>query len=412
MTAEVAILNKSAVALAADSVVTFINQMGQKNYNTVDKLFKLSDYQPVGVMIFGNSEFMGMPWEIIISTFKQKLKKEKFSKLEDYSNKFISFLTDSKQQLIPPNLQNDFFRTISKNNYMGIKKSIEEEVKSANDDKKLKTIATNFIIKYYNDWEKSKDCIFLSKEELNELIKENKNYFQDYINKEFIEFKLDNKIKEKLLKIIYFWFSKENSYDQRSGIVIAGYGDKEYFPSTISYCIDFMIKNKLKIVNKEIWKINTKTNGIIRAFAQREMVATFVEGIDPRFKRMLEVKLNEKFSSFSNDIINSLEDFLGDKKSEYKEKLKEYFKSQGEDLTSQLQNYLQNQFVVPLLSSVGALPQNELALMAETFVYLTSFKQKISQYAETVGEPIDVAVISKSNGFVWIKHKKYFTNLE
>ena len=173
-----------------------------------------------------------------------------------------------------------------------------------------------------------------------------------------------------------------------------------------------MIKNKLKIVNKEIWKINTKTNGIIRAFAQREMVATFVEGIDPRFKRMLEVKLNEKFSSFSNDIINSLEDFLGDKKSEYKEKLKEYFKSQGEDLTSQLQNYLQNQFVVPLLSSVGALPQNELALMAETFVYLTSFKQKISQYAETVGEPIDVAVISKSNGFVWIKHKKYFTNLE
>jgi hypothetical protein len=46
--------------------------------------------------------------------------------------------------------------------------------------------------------------------------------------------------------------------------------------------------------------------------------------------------------------------------------------------------------------------------MAEALVNLTSFKRKISLEAETVGGPIDVAVISKGDGLVWIKRKHYF----
>jgi hypothetical protein len=63
MTAEVAILNKTAVALAADSAITLGSQ---KIYNSGNKLISLSKYQPVGIMVFGNAEFMGIPWETII----------------------------------------------------------------------------------------------------------------------------------------------------------------------------------------------------------------------------------------------------------------------------------------------------------------------------------------------------------
>ena len=55
------------------------------------------------------------------------------------------------------------------------------------------------------------------------------------------------------------------------------------------------------------------------------------------------------------------------------------------------------------------LPKDELANMAETLVNLTSFKRRVSMSAETVGGPVDVAVISKGDGFVWIKRKHYFT---
>ena len=58
MTAEVAIMNKTAVAMAADSAVTIPTGKGQKIYNTAHKLFKLSRCQPVGIMIYGTAEFM------------------------------------------------------------------------------------------------------------------------------------------------------------------------------------------------------------------------------------------------------------------------------------------------------------------------------------------------------------------
>jgi hypothetical protein len=63
----------------------------------------------------------------------------------------------------------------------------------------------------------------------------------------------------------------------------------------------------------------------------------------------------------------------------------------------------------PVVATVAVLPKDELAAMAESLVNLTSFKRKFSMDAETVGGPIDVAVISKGDGFVWIKRKHYFT---
>ena len=64
--------------------------------------------------------------------------------------------------------------------------------------------------------------------------------------------------------------------------------------------------------------------------------------------------------------------------------------------------------VDPILKIVAMLPKDELAAMAESLVNLTSFKRRVSEDAETVGGPIDVAVISRGDGFIWIKRKHYF----
>lgn len=70
MTAEIIVMNKSAIAMAADSAVTVkmvINgKEREKIYNTSNKLFMLSKYNPIGILIYGNAEIMGTPWELII----------------------------------------------------------------------------------------------------------------------------------------------------------------------------------------------------------------------------------------------------------------------------------------------------------------------------------------------------------
>lgn len=80
MTAEMAIMNKSAIALAADSAVT---SSGGKIYNSVNKLFTLSKYFPVGVMIYGSAEVNSVPWETIIKIYRKNLGDRSFGTLKD-----------------------------------------------------------------------------------------------------------------------------------------------------------------------------------------------------------------------------------------------------------------------------------------------------------------------------------------
>lgn len=61
-----------------------------------------------------------------------------------------------------------------------------------------------------------------------------------------------------------------------------------------------------------------------------------------------------------------------------------------------------------IIAAVVNLSVPDLALMAKNLVEMTSFKRRVSLDLETVGGPIDVAVISKGDGFIWIERKHYF----
>jgi hypothetical protein len=50
----------------------------------------------------------------------------------------------------------------------------------------------------------------------------------------------------------------------------------------------------------------------------------------------------------------------------------------------------------------------DLANFAEALVNITSVKRRASLDTESVGGPIDVAVISRDDGFIWVKRKHYF----
>ena len=73
MTAEIAIMNREAVALAADSAVTITQGGAPKIFASANKLFALSRQQPVGIMVYGNASFMAVPWETVIKTYRAQL---------------------------------------------------------------------------------------------------------------------------------------------------------------------------------------------------------------------------------------------------------------------------------------------------------------------------------------------------
>ena len=61
----------------------------------------------------------------------------------------------------------------------------------------------------------------------------------------------------------------------------------------------------------------------------------------------------------------------------------------------------------PFMQAVSALPRQDLAKMAEALVNLTAFLMRMAaDQDETVAELIDVALLSKGDGFTCIKHKE------
>lgn len=84
MTTEIAILNRSAVALAADSAVSVSGPGGLKVYDGVNKLFELVRGRPVGVMIYNAAELSFRPWETIIKTYRDERRSASFPTLDAY----------------------------------------------------------------------------------------------------------------------------------------------------------------------------------------------------------------------------------------------------------------------------------------------------------------------------------------
>src|SRR6267154_155594 len=92
MTAVVGILNKQAVALAADSAVTISGPNNKKIFNRANKVFTLSKYHPVGIMLYNSASFMSTPWETIIKSYRNQLNKKSFPTVQGYQEDFIQYL--------------------------------------------------------------------------------------------------------------------------------------------------------------------------------------------------------------------------------------------------------------------------------------------------------------------------------
>ena len=416
MTAQIAILNKIAVALASDSAVT-INK-GKKVYNSANKLFCLSKYYPVGIMIYGNAEFMEVPWETIIKLFRKELNTNQLPKLENYAQKFIQFLKSNKLK-ISLKEQDRYLDLIVVSIFSEIKEKILKNIKEEFNKKKnltesqIMSIINSIIHGYNKEFSKKDELTCYPKNFKANIRKKINKIFKKYLSEIFQKLPLSKLLKRKLNEIIILAITRDIFPSWHSGLVIAGFGEDEIFPSLRAYTVEALINGKLKFTEDKGMRTNVdvEMRSAIRPFAQVDMVYTFMEGIDPQYRANKRRYLKEIFENYPSVLINNLKEFkklTKIKKRKIETNLKKVGKDFVKDYVKNMTEYSRNKFVDPILDVVEVLPKDELASMAESLVNITSFRRKISLSMETVGGPIDVAVISKGDWFIWIKRKHYF----
>lgn len=417
MTAEIAILNKSAVALAADSKVTISSgDEDHKIFDTADKLFDLSDHNPIGIMVYNGLHFMGVPLPVIIRDFRDGL--GPVERVQDAANEFLAYLKKIGSSS-PSSAEEDAIIMATSEMLSALQKRLEKKLPEAI----RKYISNNHKDDDFN-LEKPRIIEFQSVIELLEgisakagradFIDGSPRFTKKYmtiINKivqRYFKSYPDNLIKRMENAVKSLILSKYFS-GNLTGLVFAGFGSKDMFPTLISYEIDGVLAGRLKYRKKEFVDIDRDgTRARILPFAQKDMVERFLYGLDDDIQQQIIRFCQNTIGRIGEQALSKIE--FSD--SSGKEEIRKIISNAEAEFLNQLENSalvnLKERSILDIEGMVEFMLKPDLARTAEALIDLTSIKRKVSAGMETVGGPIDVAVISRSEGFVWVKRKHYF----
>ena len=194
--------------------------------------------------------------------------------------------------------------------------------------------------------------------------------------------------------------------DGLTGIVIAGFGKSEIFPTLISYEIDGMISGNLKYIRTNFVDVDRKKDdgsGVVRKatvipFAQKEMVERFLYGLDEKMQDDVSMFCNTAITAIGVKLLDKIQFATEADKSAIQRVLRDAEAAFVDGLKNDGFATLRKRSRAQIEDMVEFMPKPELAEMAEALVNLTSIKRRVSRGMETVGGPIDVAIISQSEG--------------
>ena len=395
MTAEIAILNRSVVALAADSAVTIDRKRAWKSSN---KLFSLGPRHDIGVMVHGHDSFLGKPWEAIIEQFRSRHADAAFLTVEQCVTAFRAFATSS------------VFRHAQREEF-SVGMVVFEAVTQMVD--RIGTIQSKAMLVAGAAADATNHIAELSAD----LLPDNpskptfEREFRDFIKdtvRDSAGYRLGNANIQPFIDVAFEHYRRTIASEFRTGVVFAGFGSQEQYPKLHEITFDGMDSYVTRVWEENRVEItsNLLPSAVICPFAQSDVFHLFVEGIAMEHIQYTASLVGSVLAMKSDTMIRSyvpggqrtVESALQRRENDtiLTEMIREYKK------------YRKSNFVSPLLEVVATLPKDEMANLAEALVELTSLRRKIAGSVQTVGGPTDVAVISKADGFIWMKRKQYF----
>lgn len=424
MTAEIAILNKTAVALAADSAVTIsAGSQEQKIYDSEDKLFELTRHNAIGVMINNTLSFMEAPLQVLIKRYRETA--PAFRTVREAADDFLGHLNEFVRES-PQRIQDAAVTTPARNLFGLVNDRVQSDVRSRIFEPDGQTLKPELLeepdavqqritefaqeahdrqLGVLERWTRNLlDAQFIG-DGVPNFTDEQRRQVADIAAAELPMATPDHRARA--IAILEEIMRKCDVGDQVTGLVVAGFGTDELFPTLISFVLYGAFGGMLRF--RQVETVDIDRDGVrarVLPFAQREMVERFLYGLDNSIERKIADEAKAGVCLISDRMLETLEMPDEDQAA---------LRQTVEDAEGEFNLGLSNTFEairaesrIEIEDMVEFMPKPELARMAEALVNLTSIKRRVSRGVETVGGPIDVAVISRAEGFVWVSRKHYF----
>ena len=424
MTSEVVLMNRQAVAMAADSAVTISGDRYLKTYQSVDKLFPLVDGQPIAVMIYNNAEIMSTPWETVISLYREQARGRPLDTVAAYAEDFMEFLSGNPDLFPADHQDTEFFKVVAVV-FTVIAEEFDHQLhkfEQSNAGRVRDHVSSIFeyvVGQIHTDYQRCPDdsprgdlsCFPKGMAEQvrrrygNEIDQLTDSLLHSLRN-DYPGLSVSDATRTRLREIAVFAVTKDAFFEHYTGVVFAGFGAREKFPSMRSYLTSSVILGILKRKRDREADVGSDSGPVFQPFAQDRMIRTFLTGMDQYLRMFLYGETLKLTTGLVTDVVRRAPNLTDAQRNEiYKDysqnnlahALGEFFRS--------IDSYQYAVHTRPIFRAVNSLPKKELGETAASLIKLNSFQQKVMHSVETVGGPIDVAVITRNGGLEWKREK-------
>ena len=185
---------------------------------------------------------------------------------------------------------------------------------------------------------------------------------------------------------------KEN---ERTFLVFAGYGEDEAYPSICQYEVTGINKSKLQWQLSESTNISDEQESNIFTSGQSDIIDAIELGIQ---NERIGV-IRKRFQTLIEDLLtqNLLDSLIG--KIDYpaiRQEVADLIRESGKEHLRQH------------LEAIKQFDLQKMACLAENLIKATELHRKITFRQEGVGGLIDLAVITREDGFQWLNRKSWY----
>ena len=424
MTAVVGILNKRGVAIAADSAVTRTRERNRKVTKNGNKMLRVSNVVPVSVMLTGNANYVGNPWDVIVRQYRRERGDIVHPTVESCVHDFFSYVAGNDlfwndcivEDWLKNGLEkvfNEADRNISwedskqdrNGNFVKPKTYLKSFLKHL---RQLRTASLgNGVCPQFKDYSVEQFRGYASHiidqyfERLADGVTLNASYRRTFPH-EFL-----SAVREDVESTLLAVLTTRNTDVGSATLVFSGFGAEQEYPSLVSaaVCEGFDHRVNYHIREEDVICISDEKPVAVCPFAQADVVKAILRGQHRGWSRQVYRNMEELMRDADESI------FISEGEGHDLEFLSLLHEIDYRDIIGKtcdkfcrLLDKNQREWEKTLLNY----DVRSMAALAESLIDLTGFHRILTFQQEGVGGPVDVAVITKNDGFVWLSRKSWY----
>ncbi len=396
---QIVIKNDKCIAMASCREETPV--MGE-----VCKMLPLSKAHKGGVMISGSPTLGGVSIEMLLERYNESIKGKKLKSVDDYVKGFITFLTQNQKLFFPKEkIEEEMIKDVQLYHIKYFIAPFDEATEDSEeevDESKMVAILKEIYARaeHSNKYADDMKCPFAPVDITN-------NDMFIWSNIEDHEESLDPRTKE----IINAAYRKKGRMGRCIRLVFAGYGQSDSPEVRIIelYRVIQPVEDGEMVIDYLEIDASEYGDQVLSFAGSENMIGLCVTGIDDDYAAYSENLLHQ----LSGNVIQEVEKKIA--KASYRKafqkdvNMKEIILAEVKALQDQLFEYSYSSYGDPLSDRIAKMSPDQLASTAEALLMISLFRQRLLAEEQASFSPIDVAIITKADGFAWYKRKEALT---